>query len=1175
MRLPDRVHRDRFQCGILLTGFSLLIWAFCTNPQANITRHDLDSSGLSGRTGLQASTHPSVPLSSFHQSGIASAITASNEQKAQALQALQRMPLLFEANEGQTDARVKFIARGKSYRLALTAHGATVDFARPVAQRAENPQSRPQPSQNSRIRMNLEGANPEPKITGIEPLEAKTNYYLGNVPKAWHTDVATFGKVRYEKIYPGIDMVFYGNQGQLEYDLIVAPRAESKAIRLSFEGAHQLAINAAGDLEVKLDAGELLLKKPRAYQESAGEKQEVAARYLIEGSEVATFQVDAYDPGRPLVIDPVLNYSTYLGGTAAESARAIAVDANGNVYITGWVYGDTSDFPVTPNAYQILCGQDPSGKCDYNNGAVYDAFVAKLNPSQSGGMSLEYASYLGGSGSDAGSAVAVDSLGHMFVIGSTSSTDFPIAGAAFQSSFRANFLAEFDTIGGGLVYSTFFGGTGNCGCSFDAGAGAIALDVQQNIYIAGSTNSSDFPVTPGAFQTSIVNGHSSVFLLIFANSGGSVGNLTYGTFLSGGNGSESGSGVAVDANGVYITGSTSSSDFPVTASAFQSSLGGNYDAFVARLVPAGNGASDLAYSTFLGGSGVDIPYGLAAYNGGAYITGKTLSNDIPSTPSAFQPSCASCNASPDAFIARIDTLASGSVSLGYASLLGGSMGDVGTGIAVDSNGAAYISGITLSTDFRTTKDAFRTTCLCGNGTSDAFAAKIDTNALYADSLVYSTFLGGSSQDEAWGVGIDSAGDIYLTGDTVSADFPTTANAFDTTVSGQDVFLAVIPSPPAIPHTDLSVTMSATPNPVSVGDNVTYTIVATNNGPSPATGVLLTDTIPSNPPIVSIATTAGTCVQATLNCMIGSLASGASATVTVVVQASATGTLTSGAEVTGNEEDPNFNNNSATSNVSVVPVSSDISVTNTAPAHADTSSQIIYSINVTNNGPSPANSIHVSDTLPTGTAFVSAAIAGGSCTSSTTKGKTPITTVSCTLGALNASSSATATITVQAPSKAATISDTASASASQPDPNAANNSSTAITIVAVPSADLSVVNVAPASIAPGAAINYSITVYNSGPDSATGVTMTAILPKGTIFVSASPNPGGTCGETVTTKSTTVKCSAGTLTVGTSAIIGITAQAPAKAATVSATATVTATQSDPNTANNSAIATTTVP
>jgi hypothetical protein len=785
--------------------------------------------------------------------------TAEPAVRARAVESYGKLPLSFEANQGQTDRQVKFLSRGGGYSLFLTSNEAVLalrksnsngkkqmakgknefqrspfDSPRSLLERPasfqfpvsnfQTPATNNEPrTTDAVLHMKLVGANPNPKIVGMNQLPGKSNYFIGNDPKKWRTNVPNYAKVKYANVYPGVDLVYYGNQGQVEYDFVVRPGADPYSIQLAIVSDEQVGsrqkavgnareaqdlaegqsaidnrqssipttprIDAHGDLVVGTDGGEVIFHKPVVYQldESRpssvvtrqlrstkdqgqgtkdGGKHYVDGRYVLRSDQSVAFQVAFYDPAKPLVIDPVLAYSTYLGGRNFDQSFAIAVDTLGNSYVIGIAGGPHfPHFPTTPGAFQTVYG-----------GGNADAFISKLNAS---GSALLYSTYLGGLDDDIGSGIAVDAWGNAYVAGGTLSFNFPTTPGAFQTTYGGNgdaFVSKLNSRGSALLYSTYLGGS-----SGDGGSG-IAVDASGNVYVTGGTASSDFPTTSGAFQTTF-GGVADVFVSKL-NAFGSA--LLYSTYL-GGSGGDSSAGIKVDASGnAYAIGLTSSSDFPTTSRAFQTIFGGQYDAFISKL---NSGGTALLYSTYLGGRGYDTARGVAVDNSGsAYVTGDTRSVDFPVSSGAFQ---TTYGRGDDAFVSKLN--AAGSALL-YSTYLGGSGQDVGFGIAVAGSGNAYVTGSSAGRNFPTTADAFQTTV---GRDGDAFVTKLNAAG---SALLYSSYLGGSDPDWGAGIAIDASGNAYITGSTgacsasaCSDNFPTTPGAFQTTHGGgsSDAFVARI------------------------------------------------------------------------------------------------------------------------------------------------------------------------------------------------------------------------------------------------------------------------------------------------------------------------------------------------------------------------------------------------
>jgi hypothetical protein len=661
-----------------------------------------------------------------------------------------RLPLSFERNVGQTDPRVDFVSRGRGYVVYLSGGDAVLALAAGGGPDDEGGESA------SVVRMQLAGANRTAKAIGRDELPGKANYFIANDPKRWRTNVPTYEKVSYADVYPDIDLVYYGKRQTLEYDFVVRPGAGPARIVLTFQGADKLEVDARGDLVIHTGSGILRQSRPVIYQEREGQRREIAGAYVLLDALNVGFKMGAYDTSLPLVIDPTLVYSTYLGGVEGGDdlfQHGIAADAEGCAYVAGWTA--SLDFPTTPGAF------------DTSFNGAYDAFVSKLAPN---GASLLYSSYFGGNGADRILAIAVDAAGRAYVTGVTSSVDFPTTAGAFNTSLgaapQAAFAAKIGEAGSALLYSTYFGGTNG-----DIGH-AIAVDAAGNAYLTGQTSSSDFPTTAGAFDTSLNNSVDA--FLSKLNATGSA--LVYSTFLGGSlignNGTDQGYAIAVDSAGnAYVAGSTDALDFPTTQGAFDTSYNGGTNAFVTKLNATG---SALIYSTYLGGS--SDAHGIAVDAAGtAYVAGSTTIPDFPTTPGAFD---TSYNGGRNAFVTRFDAAG----ALLYSTYLGSSDSAV-RAIAIDADGNAYVTGKTYALDFPTTPDAFGPSY---HGSvrpryPEGFIVKFDPSG---SALVYSTYLGGGGEDQGLGIAVGQNGaSVYVTGDTGSADFPVTPGAFDTSTFG--------------------------------------------------------------------------------------------------------------------------------------------------------------------------------------------------------------------------------------------------------------------------------------------------------------------------------------------------------------------------------------------------------
>jgi hypothetical protein len=658
-----------------------------------------------------------------------------------------QIPLAFIANRGQTHRSVRFTAKAPGLTAYFTPGEVVVDV------------------RGSTIRMQFPGANVSPSLDGLDPQSGRANFLIGDDPGQWRTDVPLYSRVVYRDLFPGIDMVYSSHRRLLKSEFVVAPGADPARIRIAYSGVEDLRVDEGGGLVFTTASGELREEAPEIYQESAAGRDIVKGAFQVSGG-VVTFFVEPYDRSRPLRIDPVLSYSTYLGGAGTERANAIAVDSSGAAYVTG--YTDSTDYPVTSGVIRTTAG-----------GSV-DAFVTKLNAS---GNAIVYSTYLGGAGDDRAFSIAVDSSGDAFVTGYTTSTNFPTAGALQSASGggRDAFVVKLNPAGTALLYGAYLGGSGT-----DSGSG-IAIDSGGAAYITGSTTSTNFPVT-GPFQAALAGAQDGFVTKV--NAAGSV--RVYSTYL-GGSLDDRGSAIAVDSSGAaYIAGNTSSTNFP-TLTPLQAASGGSQDAFVTKLSASG---ATLAYSTYLGGSGtetIELGRSIAvdAANS-AYVVGSTSSTNFPVAGPLQAVNNGGGN---DAFVVK---LTAAGTALAYGTYLGGASVDFGESIAVDSTGAAYIAGYTSSADFPTVSAGQPAI----GGNYDAFVAKLN---VAGNALSESGFLGGAGADAAYGIAIDSSLRAYLTGQTGSTNFPVLGPAQSSGGTTLAAFVARFTFGPTGPPAPVSVT----------------------------------------------------------------------------------------------------------------------------------------------------------------------------------------------------------------------------------------------------------------------------------------------------------------------------------------------------------------------------------
>jgi len=719
------------------------------------------------------------------------------------------LQLRFEPNQGQSSSDAKFLAQGRGFSALFKENEA--DFLLAGHSATSGP-----------LRVTLVNASRHAAISGENRLPGTVNYFIGDDREKWHTGLPTFECLRYTSVYPGTDLIYYGNKGSLEFDFRMSPGADPSQIQMRFEGERGLRINGKGDLVVTAKDGHISFQKPVIYQPAEGGKKDIVAGYfkILKGDTVG-FAVAGYDRTKPLIIDPILNYSTYIGAPAL--AEAIAVDQNGEGYIAGWT---NLNFPTTPGSYQPAPVQ--SGYQDR-------LFVAKFNNT---GTALLYSTYLTGSAEDTSYGLAVDANGDAFVVGTTSSTDYPTTQGALQTTNNASkttgFVTELNSAGTALIYSTYLGG--NTSTSINQ----IALDTTGNAYLTGSTQDTNFSTTQGAYSavapTKTTAGSNSAFIAKLNPTGSA---LVYSTFL-GGSQTDAAFGIAVDSAGeACVGGSTTSSDFPVTAGTIQAikEASNQQAGFVTKLNASGTA---LVFSTYLSGSTLDFLNAIAVdSNENVYAVGTTNSPDFPVTAGAFQPKIGTSSFGPqvNAFVSEIN---SAGTALVYSTFLGGStgftidgVGDAASAVAVDGQGMVYLTGTACTSDFPTTAGAFEPNNLAEevSGQCTGFLAKM--NPTPNTPLVYSSFIGGTGNEDAYdfpvgdaitSLAVDQLGNVYVAGATYSVDFPTTAGVVETAFNGPSLEALVtefngsemlaLPIP--------TVTLTSSTNPVLFAQPVTFT-----------------------------------------------------------------------------------------------------------------------------------------------------------------------------------------------------------------------------------------------------------------------------------------------------------------------------------------------------------------
>jgi hypothetical protein len=705
--------------------------------------------------------------------------------------AISSLPLAFEPNVGQTDPQVRYLVHAPRAVLHFTSTELVLMLAEPSvagagASRNDPDQASSQAAAAPRaVHMSFVGANSAIQIAGQAPLPGVVNYLLGSDPAKWRTQVPTYGEIVYQEIYPGVDLRYDGQTGQIKGTYSVAPGADPSQIRWRYQGSDRTGITNAGALQVQVDTVTVTEHAPVAWQERDGQRTTISVAYDLAADGSIGFQLGAYDQSQPLVIDPTLTYATFLGGTAGDEARGVAVDGAGNMYIAG--YTASTDFPTV----KPIQGNRPAD----------DAFVTKLNAN---GTGVIYSTYLGGSAADRAWDMTLDGSGNVYLTGFTESTDFPTTPGAYDRTRGGTgasgvdaFVTKLRSDGSALLFSTYLGGS-TCtitGTTPEWGF-AIAVDSASQVYVAGLTLCSDFPTTSNAYQTS-ARGLEDAFVSKLTANGSA---LLYSTYLGGAK-LEWAEAMAIGGGGqVYITGRTLSDNFP-TKNAYQASKNASTDAFVAKLSTTASGASSLVYSTYLGGPGTEKSYGIDVdAAGNAFVAGMTEASGFPTTGGAFDTTFAGGGTCPDgdtagdAYVTKLNAAGS---ALVYSTYLGGSGCDAARAVAINSAGNAYVVGWTDSANFPLASPIQTSR----GGGEDAFVTKLNAAG---SALGYSTYLGGSSHDYARSVIVDSASSAYVVGQARSNNFPTPGNGLFPNRGGGDAFIAKIgetaPPPTTLPRT---------------------------------------------------------------------------------------------------------------------------------------------------------------------------------------------------------------------------------------------------------------------------------------------------------------------------------------------------------------------------------------
>lgn len=698
-----------------------------------------------------------------------------------------KVPLFFEENAGQSHQDVKYLSRGPGYTLFLTADEAVFQLNRPAAGNSTQG-GKTANAESAVLRARLLGANRRADTHGEEEQAGRSNYFIGNDKKQWHTGIANYGRVRYEAVYPGIDLVYYGNQGQLEYDFVVQPGANPDIIRIGYEGAEKLHIDDHGNLLAETSAGPVTQYKPIVYQTIAGQRHPVEGSFALASNEVS-FKLGAYDRSQPLVIDPVLVYSTYMGGGA--SLNRIAVDAAGNAYITGST--SNNDYP-TKNS--LPSSTTPGGT--YTN-----AVITKL---AADGKTLVYSTYLGGSNNDTGLDIAVAAAdGSVYVSGTTLSDDFPTEApyqATNKNSRGSGFLVRLDPSGQSLLFSTYFGGKDfdDTSKGFDDFIAGVAIATDGSVYVTGNAGGKDFPLKNELYGYEI-HPNPADNTIAFVAHFTAAGALDFSTLLGGGNG-ETGEDIALDsADNIYVTGSTSSSNFPQATNTY-TGVQPTTDAYIARLTADGQ---TLQYATYLGGSSNEAGAGIAfnAADNSVWITGDSYSGPSGTNFPSLNGNPKIRSNNPAAFIAGFNA---NDGSLKAATILGAQTeegGGLGYDIAISNTGDIHVVGFILLADVilanPVTNMGNAPAVADPNAVATGYVGKFSPGDLI--NPIYFTDLRGSGTETGInGVAVDATSAVYVAGGTASTDFPISPGAFQSVLplSGNiNGFVAKIGSGPAI------------------------------------------------------------------------------------------------------------------------------------------------------------------------------------------------------------------------------------------------------------------------------------------------------------------------------------------------------------------------------------------
>lgn len=731
------------------------------------------------------------------------------------------------------------------------------------------------------------------QIYGFDELPGRSHYLSGNNTDNWRRDVPNYAQVGVDEIYPGVDLVFYGNQGELEFDFVVNPLIRVDTIKLKYQGADSMHVDEHGNLIINKKQRQIIQKKPFAYQLRDGVKQPIYVAYHLVDNQLG-FTVGSYDRRQPLIIDPVISYSSYLGGDYYDSATAVATDVNGNIYIAGKT--ESYNFPTTTGAYQENRLAAPG---------TNDIFITKIDGATN---SIVYSTYLSGNGIDVAIGIEADSEGNTYVSGYTTSSNFPGADSITYQSNGDAFVTKLSPDGSSINYSVYFGGSNVDETS------AMTIDSNGVVSITGFTKSDDLPLI-NSLQNALADTlYGDAFVAQFDASG----NVILSSYLGGTEHEEFNDIVVDNQGGIYLAGCTNSDDFPSTIGAYQTTAAGNDDVIVAK-INTGN-PSALSYATFIAGSYNECTYGLAVNaTGEVFVTGKAEIG-FP-TVNAYQANNAGGT---DVFVSKLSAAGD---NLLYSTYLGSFSRDSGHAIELDADGSIIIAGHTESSIFPR-MGPFQVNL---GGGVDGFVSKLSSDG---STLKFSSFIGGQGDETLSALSLDPNGDLVIAGFTASTDYPVTGDALQSALETgvyTDVFVSRISNVDA--STDLSVEIITAATTYAVDDDLLFTIAVTNNGPDTATGVNVVFDLPANTSYQSMSANFLCQVSGdTYTCTGGIIETGATESITFYLTAATAGDAVLNVSMSNEAEgDTNAANNTASATVSITDDSSATGGTDNPPA----------------------------------------------------------------------------------------------------------------------------------------------------------------------------------------------------------------------------------------------------